>query len=223
MIEIKNLVPILKIEQQIERLSQIFSIGKRNVDIAMRNASSLPLLDSFVPKEALPYTAWFAFVFEPRFTYDDIYYPKRYLMAKDVALHRTAEINQYHKILSLPQATINLETREVLQEIYERQGEGIIIIIAAQLGELRQNISVETLRGISAGNEYGLDILAGASIVTTHPGLALCSGLCIGLPGTNCGANIPFLSCWLNEISLRERPTNKTQNNCGLATFFSPY
>ena len=164
--EFKGPKPIL---EQIQSLASILGLDPT---AALQHAHILPMLDTFVPAEALPYVGWYA-------------------VSRDVALAdilgKLAESRRFCNWCCESQMD-NFRTHErtarFMAEIAKSQGNSDIYVIAAQLGMRHRGCSVRRARERFAGNEFGLTPEQGGAITLTHPERFVCrEQLHMDLPG----------------------------------------
>src|SRR3989344_136619 len=148
--EFKGPKPIL---EQIQSLASILGLDPT---AALQHAHILPMLDTFVPAEALPYVGWYA-------------------VPRDVALAdilgKLAASRRFYnwRESQMDNFRTHERTARFMAEIAKTQGNSDIYVIAAQLGMRHRGCSVRRARKRFAGNEFGLTPAQGGAVTLTHP------------------------------------------------------
>ncbi|MDD5032980.1 MAG: hypothetical protein PHC85_02615 [Candidatus Pacebacteria bacterium] len=157
----------------IKAIAKIFDLDPSQ---ALKFVKNLPVLESFVPADALKWTGWFATPSVdalakkhfPEVTDPD----QKYCQAVQLVHAKIAASRSFYNCrkgqITPAQLRVHARTAHAFDLIAETQ-KGDILIVAAQLGMRHRGKSVRRAREVFVANEFGLGSLAVGSIVLTHP------------------------------------------------------
>ncbi|HEV7423695.1 MAG TPA: hypothetical protein VGO21_00740, partial [Candidatus Paceibacterota bacterium] len=141
------------IAEQIQKLATVFGL---NPDSALAYAANLPDLKSFVPEDALPFVGWFAF---PR------------AIERGLVLAKLAESRRFYNYREsqMDRFRVLVRTATAIEQLATQQGNGDILVVAAQLGMRHRGRSDRRAREVFVRNEFGFDSVMGGAVTLTHP------------------------------------------------------
>ena len=217
------------IGEQIASLAQGFGLDP---SLALQFAHALPDLKEFVPEDALPWTGWFAVLWdEIAGEIDDP--ATRYCRAVQLVLEKIAASRSFKNWREGQIDTAHLKghprTLEAMVKIAEAQ-KGPIKIIAAQLGMRHRGRSTRRANECFVASEYGLNSLMGGSIAYTHPQrFVRWEELDMDLPGDMFSGggggrfgHAPYLGRSSVRLGFDARPVGSPSGNFGSGSGFLP-
>jgi hypothetical protein len=154
-----------------EQIAQLATVFKLNPDSALAYAANLPDMKSFVPEDALPFVGWFAF---PR------------AIERGLVLAKLAESRRFYNYREsqMDRFRVLARTAMAIEQLATQQGNGDILVVAAQLGMRHRGRSDRRAREVFVRNEFGFDSVMGGAVTLTHPKRFVCwEQLHMDLPG----------------------------------------
>ncbi|OGM95542.1 hypothetical protein A2532_00480 [Candidatus Wolfebacteria bacterium RIFOXYD2_FULL_48_11] len=161
------------IQQQIVAIADIFKLDPVH---ALEFAKNLPELRSFVPKDALEWTGWFAIpsidALATRFFPEVTDPAEKYCRAIMLIHEKLAATRSFYNCregqIDKEHLQMHVRTVAAIETIQEAQ-KGDIMVIAAQLGMRHRGRSGRRAREVFSANEFGLSSLMVGSIALAHP------------------------------------------------------
>ncbi len=161
------------IAEQTKAIAKIFDLDPAG---ALEYANNLPALESFVPKDALGWTGWFAIPSVDALAkkhFPEVTDPvQKYCQAVQFVHAKIADSRQFCNYregqITPAQLRVSARTAHASDLIAETQ-KGDILIVAAQFGMRHRGRSVRRAREVMNAVEFGLGAFAVGCMLLTHP------------------------------------------------------